>query len=332
MKFIETIYQKAKSGCKRVAIPECTNPSMMRACCRAVKDQMAEVIFIGDVDAIRTAADKNKIDISGIKIVDIADETYKNELIERYVALPGMPMGRKSITRRINKPLYMALVMEAVGDVDCTFGGLDTTTYDFIIAATGVIGLAEGALVASALMMLEIEGFTGVQGNVIGMSDGAINTEPESNQLASIGISCCETFRKLMGQEAKCAYLSYSTDGSGSSPSVYKVQEAVRLAKEQRPDLKIDGEFQADAALLQRVASKKIKRDSDVAGQANVLIFPDAAGCNIGSKLVQLFADCTTYGPIYQGFKLPVLDCSRGDTEERIYDNIALCSVLAADF
>lgn len=331
MSFIEAIYEKAKANNKCIAVPECTNPSMMRACERAVKAGMAEIVFVGDTSEIQKAANQNQINLSNITVIDINNEEYKAQLIERYAAIPNMPMGKKYITRRINNPLYMALVMEAVGDIDCTFGGLDTATYDFIIAATGVIGLAEGVFAASALMMLEIEGFDGVQGNVIGMSDGAINTEPESEQLASIGISCCETFNRLMNQEAKCAYLSYSTDGSGSSPSVVKVQNAVKIAKQQRPDLKIDGEFQADAALIQRVADKKIKRDSEVAGKANVLIFPDAAGCNIGSKLVQLFANCKTYGPIYQGFRLPVLDCSRGDTEERIYDNIALCSVLASN-
>ena len=108
------------------------------------------------------------------------------------------------------------------------------------------------------------------------------------------------------------------------------MREALEKAKELRPDLNIDGEFQADAAIVERVAAKKVKRESKVAGHANVLIYPDAAACNISTKLIQQFAPGHSYGPIYQGFAQPVLDCSRGDTEERIYDNVAFCSVIAA--
>ncbi len=176
---------------------------------------------------------------------------------------------------------------------------------------------------------MEIDNYKGEQGNIFGMSDGAINTEPTADQLAGIALSSCETFTALTGKEAMCAFLSYSTDGSGNSPSVFKVREGLEKAKALRPELKIDGEFQADAAIVSRVAAKKVKRDSEVAGHANVLVFPDAAACNIATKLIQQFAPGHSYGPIYQGFAQPVLDCSRGDTEERIYDNVAFCSVIA---
>ena len=124
--------------------------------------------------------------------------------------------------------------------------------------------------------------------------------------------------------------LSYSTAGSGSGPDVDRVCEALHIANEKRPDLYIDGEFQADAALIERVAEKKVGKPSEVAGKANVLIFPDIASCNIGSKLVQLTAKCQTYGPLLQGFKKPVFDCSRSDTEERIITNMAFSCVLSA--
>jgi phosphate acetyltransferase len=162
------------------------------------------------------------------------------------------------------------------------------------------------------------------------MSDGAVCLEPTSEELASIAVSCCDTFAALMGREARCALLSYSTRGSGAGPAVDRVRAAVQLAKTQRPDLMIDGEFQADAAISRRIAAKKVKQSSEVAGRADVLVFPDVGACNIGSKLVQLLAKARSYGPVYQGFRLPVLDCSRGDTDERVFDNIALCSVLAA--
>lgn len=330
MGFIESIYDKAKQNKQRVAIPECTNESMMRAAKRAVEAGTADIIFVEERGKIEEAAAKCGMDLSKVTVVDIHDEAYKAQLAERYGELPNKVMGKKSVARRMADPLYMAMVMQAVGDADCTFAGLDTTTYEFVMAATGIIGLAEGCITPSALFIAEVEGFEGEQGNVFGMSDGAICVEPTSEQLASIAVSCCETYEALMGKEAKCAMLSYSTCGSGSSAGVERMQEAVKMAKANRPDLKIDGEFQTDAAILKRVAVKKVPRPSDVAGEANVLIFPDAAACNIGSKLVQILAKCNTYGPVYQGFRLPVLDCSRSDTEDRLFNNIAMCSVMAA--
>lgn len=330
MAFIDSIYERAKQDKKRVAVPECTNPSMMRACVRAAADGLADIVFVGDPKVCEKVAEENGIDLSGVRIVDAADEAYKSELLEKYAALPARGFGRKSVEKRMKAPLFVALVMEAVGDVDCTFGGLDTTTMEFVMAAQGTLGLKPGVKAASGMLLMEIDGYEGEQGNVFGMSDGAVNTEPTAEILASIGVSCCDTFTALTGQEALCGYLSYSTDGSGNSPSVFRVREAIQAARQMRPDLKLDGEFQADAAIVKRVADKKVKRDSAVAGRANVLVFPDAAACNIATKLIQQFAPGHSYGPIYQGFGKPVLDCSRGDTEERIYDNVAFCSVMAA--
>lgn len=330
MKFIESVYQKAKADRRRVAIPECSNEIMLKSAVSAASAGIAEVVLVEEKDKIEESAKKYGLDLSKVAIVDLKDEKYAAELVERFLKLPGKVLGKKSIEKRIKKPLYMALIMEAVGDVDCTFGGLDTTTYEFILAATSIIGLEEGCNTASALLLLEMEEFEGTQRNLIGMSDGAICIDPDAEQVASIAISCCDTFEALTGNTARCATLSYSTDGSGTSPDAQKMHDAVSIAKEKRPDLKIDGEFQSDAALLARVAAKKVRRESDVAGQANVLIFPSAAACNIGSKLVQILAKCRSYGPLYQGFKMPVLDCSRGDTEQRIYDNIALACVCAS--
>ncbi len=330
MGFIDFIYERAKNNKKRIVIPECTNPSMMRSAVKAAKDGIADIIFVGDKETCQKTAADNQIDLSGVSIADINDTEYQAELVEKYGNLPKKVLGKKYVEKHIQAPLYMALVMEAVGEADCTFGGLDTTTTEFVMATQGILGLAPGVSAPSGMLIMEIDGYEGEQGNIFGMSDGAINTEPSADVLASIAVSCCDTFSALTGKEALCGFLSYSTDGSGNSPSVQRVREGVEKAKALRPELKIDGEFQADAAIVSRVAAKKVKRESDVAGKANVLIFPDAAACNIATKLIQQFAPGRSYGPIYQGFGKPVLDCSRGDTEERIYDNIAFCSVMAA--
>ena len=330
MGFIDVIYGTAKAEKQRIAVPECTNPSMIRACVKAAADGIADIIFVGDAEICQKVAQENGIDLSGVKIADIRDTCYQEMLLEKYDALPQKILGRKSVAKRINSSLYMALVMEATGEADCTFGGLDTTTYEFVMAAQGVLGLAPGVSAPSGMLIMELDEYQGSQGNIFGMADGAINTEPTSDVLASIAVSCCDTYTALTGNEARCAFLSYSTDGSGNSPSVFRVREGLQKAQVLRPDLKIDGEFQADAAIVERVAAKKVKRESEVAGKANVLVFPDAAACNIATKLIQQVAAGHSYGPIYQGFGKPVLDCSRGDTEERIYDNVAFCSVMAA--
>lgn len=329
MGFIESIYEKAKAEKQKIAIPECNNATMMRAAVKAHAEGIADIVFVGNADEVAEIAAQQGIDISAVTMVDIRNEAYQAELVDRYFQLPDIIMSRKSITRRMAQPLYMALVMEAVGDVDCTFAGIDATTFEVVMAATGIIGLAEGVATASCFFITELHEFEGKENFFIGMSDGGVSVEPTAEQLAGIAISSCETYQAFKGEPAKCAMLSYSTLGSGAGPSVDRVAEAVKIANEKRPDLFIDGEFQVDAAISERVAKKKVKRESAVAGQANVLIFPEIAACNIGSKLVQLTAPCNAYGPILQGFRLPVCDCSRSDTEERILNNIACSSVLA---
>lgn len=330
MGFIESVYEKAKQNRKRIAIPECTNEIMMRASYQAALDGIAEIVFVGNTAEIKTIAEKNGIDLSVIRIVDLNDETYREVLTEKYASLPNTVISKKSIALRMKKPLYMALIMEAVGDVDATFAGLDTTTGEVVLAASAIIGLAEGVPTASCFFAVELERFEGKENYFVGMSDGGVTVDPTPEQLAGIAISCCDTFQALKGEEARCALLSFSTLGSGTGPQVEKVVRAKTIANELRPDLKIDGEFQVDAALSLRSAKKKVKRESEVAGQANLLVFPNIESCNIGSKMVQMTAPCNAYGPILQGFRLPVCDCSRSDTEERLYNNMACSSVLAS--
>lgn len=316
----------------RIAIPEVTNEYMVKASVKAFQDGIADIVFVGDPEDVKKTAGKCGVDITGMTIADVNDDAYKEELLEKYDASPNKAMPKKFVSKRIDHPLYLATLIQAVGDADATLAGVDTTTYEFVLAAKSIIGMQPNCPTASGLLIEEIEGFKGEQGNLIGMSDGAVCIQPDVEQHAGIAISSCETFQALTGREARCAFLSFSTDGSGGmSEPVKKVREAVALAQKLRPDLKIDGEFQADAAIIKRVGEKKVKRESEVAGRANVLIFPDAAACNIGSKLVQNLADnVSVYGPVYQGFRLPILDCSRSCTDVELYDNIAILAVMAA--
>lgn len=328
--FLESIHERAKANKKRIIFPECRNPMMLRAATRAEQEGLADVVILDNREELESIAAQNGIDLGGVEVVNAEDMEYRADLAERYAKLPGKILGRKYVEKSMRSPVYMALVMEAVGDGDVTFAGLETTTYELIMAAQGIIGFSKDVVCPSIMLIMEIEGFKGDQGNLIGMSDGGINVLPTSGQLAGIAVSCCDSFKALVGKEPRCAFLSYSTDGSGTGEGVDRVREGVRIARENRPDLLIDGEFQADAAVNARIGAKKVKRESDVAGHANMLIFPDIASCNIASKLIQQFAPSRTYGPVIQGFNQPIVDCSRGDTEETIYNNIAVSSVLAS--
>ena len=329
MSVIDTIYAKAKVNKKRIGVPECTNEIMMKAAIRVSEDGYANVVFIGIPDEIKAVASTAGLDISGIEIVDMSDEAYKENLLDKYEAGGKMILGRGSVAGRLKNPIYMALLMEAVGETDATIAGLDATTGSVLMAASSIIGMAKGIPGASTFFGAEFADFEGKKEHFIACSDGGVTVDPTPEQLAGIAITTCETYQALTGNEARCALLSFSTLGSGKGPSVEKVVKAKEIANTLRPDLKIDGEFQVDAALRERVAAKKVKRESEVAGKANVLIFPNIESCNIGTKFVQMVSDSRIYGPIIQGFRLPVCDCSRSDTEEILYNNMICTCVLA---
>ena len=154
MAFIDSIYEKAKQNPGRVVVPECNNPSMMRSCVRAAADGLAEIIFVGDAQNCWKVAAENGIDLGGVAIVDSNDLAYQQELLEKYAALPAQAFSAKSVEKRMKKsPLYLALVMEAVGEADCTFGGLDTTTMEFVMAAQGTLGLKPGVKASSGMLI-----------------------------------------------------------------------------------------------------------------------------------------------------------------------------------
>lgn len=324
MGFIESVYEIARGNCPRMALPECESEQIMRAARRAVDEGIVQAVFMGDETHIRELAAERGVSLEGIEVVDLGDEGFCAGLVERYGELPPRMIGAKGLARRMGIPLYPALAMEAVGDVDVTFAGLETSTYEMLMAAQGVLGLAEGIPAPSSFAVAEIPGFTGAQGNVIGFGDVAVNTDPDAEVLSGIAISCCDSFQALFGRAARCAMVSYSTCGSGSGPSVDIVREAVQRANELRPDLMIDGEFQLDAAVNATIGAKKVDRPSDVAGKADLVVLPNLSVGNVFIKTLQQFAGANTYGPVYQGFAKPVVDCSRGDDEQRVFDAIAM--------
>lgn len=330
MSVLDQIYLRAKENPRKVAFPEAMNEKMMQAAYETGKEGYIIPVLVGSGSEIREAVRERGYEESVFTIVDISEEEYKKTLIDKYVALPQTILKEKALNRRMQNPLYYAMVMQAVEEADVTFAGIDNTTGDVLLAGQMIIGLKEGISTVSSIGLCDIPGFSGSEGSLLAIGDSAVCTNPDANQLADIAISACDTVRALLEWEPRCAMVSYSTLGSGQGELIDKVVEAVRLANEKRPDLAIDGEFQFDAAISPAVAEKKVKRESKVAGKANVVIWPDLNVGNVGVKLIQQFGHADAYGPMLQGFSKVVCDCSRGAPVSEIKGNIVISAVRAA--
>ena len=326
------IFAKAKANPKRVAFPEANNIKMLAAMQEVASQGYAETVVVGNIEEVKKLVKENNIDDSKFKYIDNLDEKYSNDVLQRYLKLPNIIFGEKSLLRRMKDPLNFALMMEAVGDVDVTFAGINSSTGEVIYAAQTLIGLEDNLDTISSIGIAEIPNYTFSYGsNIIAVGDCAVCTNPSASELASIAIAACDTMKAVTGYEPRCAMLSYSTCGSGSGELVDKVTSAIKIAKEKRPDLKIDGEFQLDSAIVPEVATKKVKKESEVAGKANILIFPDLNAGNIGVKLIQRFGGANAYGPLLQGFRKICCDCSRGAPISEMVGNIAISVVRAGE-
>ena len=330
MSILEQIYAKAKLNPQRVAFPEAANEKMMQAAYETGKEGLIRPVLVGDGAELRALCEERGYEEEVFKIIDIKEETYREKLIAAYVALPGTLLKERAVGRRMENPLYYAMVMQAVDEADVTFAGIDNTTGEVLIAGQTIIGLKPGISTISSIGLCDIPGFEGSEGSLLAVGDSAVCTTPTKEQLADIAISACETVKSLLGWEPRCAMISYSTLGSGQGELIDKVVEALHIAREKRPDLKIDGEFQLDAAIKPEVAVKKVPRESEVAGKANVLIWPDLNVGNTAVKLIQTFGNADAYGPMLQGFNKVVCDCSRGAPVSEIKGNVVISAVRAA--
>lgn len=330
MSVIDQIFEKAKLNPQKVVFPETLNEKMMQAAFEAGNEGYIYPILVGNKAEIEQAVKERGYDLSVFTVVDMEDEEYRRTLIEKYIALPDTRLKEKALNRRMQDKLQFAMVMQAVGDADVTFAGIDYTTGDVLLAGQMIIGLKPGIATISSIGLCDIPGFEGSEGSLLAVGDSAVCTNPNAQQLASIAISACDTVKSLLGWQPRCACVSYSTLGSGQGELIDKVTEAVKIANELRPDLAIDGEFQLDAAISPSVAAKKVKRDSKVAGKANVVIWPDLNVGNVAVKLIQQFGHADAYGPMLQGFKKVVCDCSRGAPVSELKGNIVISAVRAA--
>lgn len=330
MSVLEKIYAKAKQNPQKVAFPEATNEKIMQAAYECGVEGYIKPILVGNAEELKALAAERGYDAGVFTFVDIHDEEYKNKIISAYVAQPGRILKEKALGRRMENPLYFATAMQAVDEADVTFAGIDNTTGDVILAGQMIVGLQPGIDTISSIGLCDIPGYEGSEGSLLAIGDSAVCTNPNPEQLASIAIAACDTVKALLDWEPRCAMVSYSTLGSGQGELIDKVVAAKNIANERRPDLNIDGEFQLDAAIVPAVAAKKVKRESAVAGKANVVIWPDLNVGNVAVKLIQQFGHADAYGPMLQGFQKVVCDCSRGAPVSELKGNIIISAARSA--
>ncbi len=332
MSLIDELIAKAKEHPKKIALPECEADKTLLAARRVLDEGIGIPVLVNDPAVIAETAKRCNVSTEGMTIVDTTNEALLEDMANRYVLTDSAAktmLSAKGVKRKAKNPMYYAMLLEACGDVDATFCGHVNTTGDVLIAAQACIGMQDGVEVSSLFALAEIPGFTGSEGHRLALADCALVVDPDPEDLAGIAISTCDNVAAIMGWEPRCAFLSFSTAGSGRGASVDKMKEGIRIVRERRPDLKVDGEFQLDAALKPEVAAKKVPWESEVAGKANILIFPDLNAANIGIKMIQLFAGGAGYGHTLSGFRKPVADSSRGATVEEIVGDIAMVAIAA---
>lgn len=327
MSFMEQMLQRAKANKQKIVLPEAGDLRVLKAASNAAAQDIADVILIGSKSEIlRTAGE---IDLSGVTIID-SETAQKHEEYSMafYELRKSKGMTLEKARQLIKDPVYYGMMMMKQNDADGLVSGAAHSTADTLRPALQIIKTAPEAKLVSTFFVMVIPDCEYGQGGVLLFSDCALNENPDAEQLSEIAVASAQTMQQLLGITPVVAMLSYSTFGSAKSALTEKVIQAAALAKQKAPGLRLDGEMQVDAALVERVAKLKAPQ-SNVAGSANVLIFPDLNAGNIGYKLTERLAKAQAYGPITQGLAKPINDLSRGCKAEDIVGVIAITAVQA---
>ncbi len=328
MSFIEDVKAPAKARMKTIVLPEAEDKRTLEAAQQIKKEGFANLILLGNKETVEKDARNYGFDVSGIEVVDPKTSPSLDDYVATFVELrksKGMTEeeARKLLTE---SNTYFAVMMVKKGDADGLVSGACHSTADTLRPSLQILKTKPGTKLVSAFFVMVVPDCPYGENGTFVFSDCGLNQNPTAEELAAIAESSAESFRFLVGKEPKVAMLSYSTMGSAKHDDVTKVQEATRIAKENNPNLLLDGELQLDAALVESVASLKAP-NSKVAGHANTLIFPNLDAGNIGYKLVQRLAKAEAYGPMTQGIARPVNDLSRGCSAEDIVGVVAITAV-----
>ena len=333
MNLIEKIIERAKSNKQRIVLPEALEERTITAADKALADGLAELILLGNIDQIHALAQK-----LGLKNIDKATliDPATSEKREEYAQLLFELRKKKGMTielarEKVLDPLYFGCLIIKSGDADGQISGALSTTGDTLRPALQIIKCSPGITCVSGAMLMITQTPQYGEDGVLVIGDVAVTPMPDANQLAQIAVCTAQTARSVAGfNDPRVAMLSFSTKGSAKHEVCDKVIEATALAKQLDPSLKVDGELQADAALVPSVGQKKAP-GSEIAGNANVLVFPNLEVGNIGYKLVQRLGNADAIGPILQGIARPVNDLSRGCSVDDIYKMVAITACQAMD-
>ena len=330
MGFIQIIKEKARANLQTIVLPETSDLRTLQAAHSALQEKIAKIILIGEEAEIKQRAKEHNLQLDEAEFINPAS----CDMLESYVELFVKLRAHKGLSEKsarallLENPLYFGVALVKSNKANGMVAGAINSTADVLRASLQILGTKKDSKLVSAFFLMIVPQCDYGENGIFIFADSGLVQNPNAQELASIAIDSAKSFEALVGKKAVVAMLSHSTKGSAKHPDVEKVIEATRIAKAEAPEIALDGEFQLDAAIVPSVGKSKAP-DSPIAGNANVLVFPDLDAGNIGYKLVQRLAKAEAYGPITQGIGGAVNDLSRGCSSEDIVGVIAITALQA---